>query len=389
MTCDIGRLHAYLDNVLSSDERTDVDRHLATCATCRAELEALRGQEQRMTIYLNALEPAPRDVPSAREALARFRAQVQPAASDESAESDLLSPWSRIQEWIAMTMNRRWRPVAFGAAVLLAFVVLFSFAPAREAAAQFLGVFRVRKFAVIPVDPAQVAQLEDLGEQIDAGVLGESTMLREMGDPQSVESADEAEAIAGFDVRTPETGNLTLREFGVVQGPAMRVEITRDTLQMLAGVAGVDDIQLPDAQSVTIEADFPMMVLQTYGDSGESVEFLQMPSPSVTIPEGIDPAAYGEVLLRLLGTPADDAQRLASTIDWTSTLVIPFPTDVGSFREVSVNGTTAVLLEQERTNSRRYERNRLLLWEQDDIVYSLNGTNVDASELVRMAESLQ
>lgn len=389
MTCDIGRLHAYLDDALSPDERTAVDTHLATCVTCRAELAALRTQEQRITTHLSALDPAPADVPDARRALARFQTDVQPAAIDQSVESDVRSPWSRIQEWIPMTLHRRWRPAALGVVVLLAVVALFSFAPAREAAAQFLGVFRVRKFAVIPVDPAQVAQLEDLGEQIDAGVLGESTMLRDMGDPQSVESADEAEAIAGFDVRVPEAGDLTLREFGVVQGPAMRVEITRDTLQMLASVAGVEDIQLPDAESVSIEADFPMMVLQHYGTSGNSVEFIQMPSPSVTIPEGIDPAAYGEVLLRLLGTPADDAQRLASTIDWTTTLVIPFPTDVGSFREVSVNGTTAVLLEQDRTNNRRYQRHRMLLWEQDDIVYSLNGTNVDASELVRMAESLQ
>lgn len=387
MTCDVGRLQAYLDDALSPDERSDIDRHLDGCVTCRAELAALQKQEQRIDMRLSALDPIPREIPNAEQALARFQADAHPAAIDQTVASDVLSPWSTIQEWITMTMNRRWRPAAIGVVVLLAFVALFSFAPAREAAAQFLDVFRVRKFAVIPVDPAQIEQLEDLAEQIDAGLLGEPTVLREVGEPQSVESADEAEAIAGFDVRTPDVGDMTQHEFSVVQGPAMRVEITRDTLQTVAAVAGVEDIQLPEAESVIVEADFPVMVQQQYRNSRESIELVQMPSPSVTIPEGIDPAAYGEVLLRLLGLPAEDAERLAASIDWTSTLVIPFPTDVGSFHEISVNGTTGMLLEQQRTG--RHQRHKLLLWEQNDIVYALEGSNVDATELVRIAESLQ
>ena len=56
MTCDETRdtLSAYLDEALAPDERSLVDAHLASCAECRRELEALRGT----VALLQRVEPA-------------------------------------------------------------------------------------------------------------------------------------------------------------------------------------------------------------------------------------------------------------------------------------------------------------------------------------------
>jgi len=56
MTCDETRdtLSAYLDEALAPDERSLVDAHLAGCAECRRELEALRGT----VALLQRVEPA-------------------------------------------------------------------------------------------------------------------------------------------------------------------------------------------------------------------------------------------------------------------------------------------------------------------------------------------
>ena len=56
----------------------------------------------------------------------------------------------------------RWRPAAVGVAAVVILAILFSFAPVREVAADFLGLFRVRKFAVIPLDQQQIDRLEKL-----------------------------------------------------------------------------------------------------------------------------------------------------------------------------------------------------------------------------------
>jgi len=56
MTCEDAResLSAYLDEALGPDERTQVDAHLESCATCRHELAALRGT----VALLQRAEPA-------------------------------------------------------------------------------------------------------------------------------------------------------------------------------------------------------------------------------------------------------------------------------------------------------------------------------------------
>ena len=52
-----------------------------------------------------------------------------------------------------MRRNQTWRAVAVGATVVALLVAVFSFAPTRALARQVLGIFRVRKFAVVQVNP--------------------------------------------------------------------------------------------------------------------------------------------------------------------------------------------------------------------------------------------
>ena len=52
-------------------------------------------------------------------------------------------------------------------------------------------------------------------------------------------------------------------------------------------------------------------------------------SPEVSLPAGRRPRALGEIGLRIVGPPADEAQRFAQTIDWHSTLLVPVPAGAG------------------------------------------------------------
>ncbi|MFQ5343805.1 MAG: zf-HC2 domain-containing protein [Anaerolineae bacterium] len=385
MKCDIGRVQAYADDVLEGRERATLEDHLARCSTCRETLEAIQQRERSVAVRLAVLDPAPHEIPDAKAALARFHATAQPVVTPSRETLK-----ERIEMMKETLLTSRWRPAAIGLVAVAVVVALFSFAPARHAAAQFLGIFRVRKFAVIPIDPAQVERLQSLEDSVDAGMLGEPTFLREPGDLQPVADAAEASALAGFGVRVP-TGlpeGATLSRFGVATGPAMHYEVDRVVMQTLLAAAGASDVALPAIDNIAVDVDVPAMVEQEYRVGKERFSIIQLPSPTVALPAGVDPAVLGETLLQLLGMPGEDARRLAQSIDWTSTLVIPLPTNVGSFHEVEVDGVTGLLLEEKREN-RPYRRHRMVLWEREGIVYSISGENTDPTELLLVANSLR
>jgi len=150
----------------------------------------------------------------------------------------------------------------------------------------------------------------------------------------------------------------------------------------------VEGAAIPDVGTITADVDIPVMVAQEYelGDNAK-LTLVQAPSPEVVLPEGIDPVALGQLGLQALGIPAADAQRMAREIDWTSTVIVPLPTDIARSTEVTVDGVTGLLLEETRQN--RSGKGSVLVWERDDIVYSISGENVNPGLLIQVGDSLR
>ena len=376
MKCDRGCLQAYLDDALSAGERTAVEQHLAQCADCREEMAALRQQGRAVAEQLRALDPQSGQQPDAQRALARFSARLRPARR----------PPARAP------LARRWRWAMAAAAFLVVVAVLFSIAPVRQAAAEFLGIFRVRKFAVIPVDPGRLERLAGMEDMVE-GMLGEPTLLREPGPFQAVADAAEATAVAGFPVRTPADlpGGAVQQAFAVEGGPAMRLEMNRVDLEMMLLTMGALEVDLPDVETIIVTADFGAVVGQEFQVGNDALFVIQTPSPEVTLSPDMDLTVLGEALLQFLGMPAEDARRLAREIDWTSTLVIPLPTNVAQFSEVEVDGVTGLLLDEVSSGvgGRQDGVHRLLLWQRDGIVYAVGGENVSAELLLLIADSMR
>jgi len=401
MKCDTGQLRGYLDNALSPVERAAVEEHLAGCTSCQAELTTLRQRGAGVALRLSALDPQSHESPSAAWALARFRTQTYTDPKGlEKPFGTMAAQWTTMKRRVTMMrqtlFSGRQRLAAIGVAALICLTTLLSFAPVRQATAQFLGIFRVRTFAVIPVDPAQVERLRSLEDLMEAGTLGKPAILREAGEPQAVADAAEAANLAGFNVRVPTTlpEGVTLAGLTVEAGPAMRFEADRAMMQAVLEAANASDVVLPPVETIVVEADFPHMVHQAYHADNFRLDIVQMPSPIVTLSPDVDLAVLGEALLRVLGVPPEDSRHLAQAIDWTSTMVIPLPTDVGRFREVEVDGVTGVFLEITHNPKRdaEIEDDRpggMVMWQRDDIVYAVEGHGIDPIELLRVADSLQ
>lgn len=284
--------------------------------------------------------------------------------------------WNPFLLW-RFTMTARRNTVVAILLVVLVFGVAFSFPAVRAAASDFLGLFRVQKFAAISVSPEQLARLEEIAEQ---GLYpGQLEMISDPGQPQIATSLREAARLAGQPVRSPAAlGQPTRIE--ITRGGSARLTIDLQAARTLLDIAGADPTLLPDSlEGATVDATIYPAVYQEWADG---TAFVQTESPLVDYPDDVDPAVIGEALLQALGMERDRARDLAQSIDWANTLLLPVPTNVATFSEVRVEGQVGLGL------SSIDGQGNVILWQRGGRVYMLMGDQ-DVNELVRVAESLR
>ncbi|RMH02167.1 MAG: hypothetical protein D6706_00690 [Chloroflexi bacterium] len=258
--------------------------------------------------------------------------------------------------------------------VILFLGIAFSFPAVRAAASEFLGLFRVQKFAAISVSPDQLAILERIAEE---GLTpGEFEIAREP-QMQPVDSLAEAQTITGLEPVRTLSSLGTPDEIYVTTGGNGSLTIDLAGARAIVEAAGGDPMLLPerlDGAQVHV-AVFPG-VEQRWGD----ISLVQTPSPLVEYPDGLDPVPLGKALLQVLGMNEAEAERLATEIDWTSTLLLPVPQNTVSFSEVMVNGYSGVALFA--------PEGAAIMWQDSGMVYLLGGA-VELNELLDLAGSLE
>ena len=314
---------------------------------------------------LELLTPKGVDAPRpARQTLAQFKQQLGQAMPHQ--------PWY----WRFTDMFKQ-RKYAFATAMVMFLIVLFAFPGVRAAASDFLGLFRVQKFAPISVSPQQLAMLEQIAEQ--GLVPGELTMNEEPSEPQKVESLDAAAASAGFFPRT--FADLGQPEnIMVMQGGSGRLTVNLANARAILEAAGIDPLLLPDSlDGQPVDATMYASVDQSWADG---TMLMQTPSPQIDYPDDVDPTVLGEALLQLMGLSPDEAHAMAQEIDWTSTLVVPVPQTAFTFSEVRVDGTSGMALTSIQDGQSG------LVWQKDGVVYFLTAPGT-TEDLLKLADSLK
>lgn len=319
-------------------------------------------QTEEVLEMLAVLEPTTADAPRpARQMLA----QVNQAAAETG--------WGfRLRRFFTTPGGRR---VAAALAVLLV-VAALSLPPVRTAAAEFLSLFRVQNFTAITISPEQIAVLEKVAAQ--GLVPGELTIDDEPGELRPVDSVDEAAAMAGLStVRT--LNDLGEPESVYVSGGGNgRFIIDLAGSRAILEAVGADPLLLPDAvDGATVEmAVFPG-VLQAWPEA----MLLQSESPLVEYPQALDTAVLGQAVLRVMGLSEAEAARLAQEIDWTSTLLLPIPQELATYREVTVDGVSGILVTD------LDGRAAAIVWQKAGILYMLSAER-SPDDLLALAHSL-
>lgn len=317
---------------------------------------------------LDALAPGEDEAPRPPgQMLARIKTKL-PAGQRASYS------W-RVQQMF--TNSRAGRKYAIGAMVIILIVAALAFPSVRAAASDFLGFFRVQKFAAISISPRQLATLQRIGE--DGLFPGELEVISEQGPTQELSTLPEATLIAGFRVRTP-TALGAPASIYLTPGAQGRLTVRVDAARSILRAADVDPNLLPDSlEGAQVDATIYPVVEQQWADG---MMLVQTASPLVDYPDDVDTVALGAALLQVLGMPADEAQRLAQSIDWTNTLVLPVPAELATFSEVRVDGVNGLAL----TSLDGYGSS--LMWEKDGIVYMLTAEAQDVNALRDIANSM-
>jgi hypothetical protein len=308
--------------------------------------------------------------------------ELAPGAADTPKPASLAM--AELRDRVAPeTVKSRWSfPELFGrryawAALLavMALVLVLSVPGVRAAASDFLGLFRVQKFAPISISAEQLALLEEVA---GSGLYpGEIEFFEEPGEPVRVASLSEAAESVGWKPASP--GLLGQPDaVYTIGGASGRLTVDVENARMLMELAAADPSLIPDSlDGAEVDVTVYGAISQNWDDG---LVLMQAPSPLVEYPDDVDVTALGQALLEVLGMEPDAARRLSERIEWTNTVLLPIPEDIAAFSEVQIGGSSGLAL------TSADGQNAAVLWEGDGMVYVFSG--LDASALVSIANSV-
>lgn len=374
-----GIRQAYLDGQLPASEQEQVKAHLAHCAGCS---ELLQVQTARAAVVQRHLDCLPRNA----KPLSISQAQVR------------FQQYSRHKEVENQKMKNllfgRYRTAWMAATLVLILAVALAFPPVRAIANSFLGLFRVQQITLVQVSNELPEQLSQ-STQMEM-LFSENVQFSQQGESQVVGSAAEASELAGFTVRQP-TGTTDVVEFNVTPSGQVKFTVDREKLHAILDEMDRSDLRLPqavDGAEVLAEIQAGVSIsfgpcIEVQGDPDdpdshyyrECTTFLQIPSPIVEAPAGLDVRRIGEVYMQFLGMSAEDAQAFSQNVDWANTLVIPIPADGMAYQQVAVDGVIGTFLSPSSPDA---WQTYLLFWVKDGLVYAMNGEGglAEALEIV-------
>jgi hypothetical protein len=294
---------------------------------------------------------------------------------------------------IVVTRSRRVRSAVALAIALVAVMAAFAIPSVRAAAEAFLDLFRVVHFVAVPLTSETLQRLSDVDMDVPHLLAGQVQWSQKEAGPVAYPTPAAAGIAAGFHIQLPAWMPVGWdTETPVVElagGKTARIVANTSQLAQILKSLEINDVTIPaglDGQPATIRISPVVSVKWTHGT--QTLELVQSPSPQVEFPAGTDLPALGEIGLRILGMSRADAYRFAQTIDWRTTLVVPVPANAGAFSQVTVQGSSGLLLELSSHENRRRRAGALLLWSNGTQVFALRGT-VPSPQLVEIAQTIQ
>ena len=287
----------------------------------------------------------------------------------------------------------RLNPALAGVFAAVAVALLFTLPSVRVSAQAMLDLFRVRNFTAVQFDPARIEKLKSMKSQNQMLPFDNVETITDPGPLRAFPTPEAAGLAANLAVRQIRFLPSGLAPDSVLMRGEGQARFTLHEATLRAALETLDlrDVDVPAGlDGKTINVHTLPVVVQTYRNGGARAALMQARSPEVALPPGIDLERLGVIGLRMLGLDAAEARRVASGIDWHTTLVIPVPLDASTFRRITVHGQPGLLVTRsgKSGDGERRREGTCVLWTENDIVYGLETTS-GPPDAMQMAESVQ
>jgi copper chaperone CopZ len=381
-------LRAYHDGEVETVAVSEIEAHLASCATCVKHLEEIVTTSAGVRSRIASLDAGAAETSiDPRVALSRFKARHDAPAGSDS--------------FVSRVLARRWRPVwATGMAATIMLCAL-AFPSGRSLAQRFLATLRIEKVQPVSLDFSTLDGNRPLGEMLSK-MLSDKMVVTADEKLQDVNSVKDASELAGFAVQLIGARTDTPK-FTVEGHHAFHMTVDRERLQDLVDQAGRPDLLVPaKIDGATVSVNVPRAVSLEYGECphvrGDAIEngsaahaktvtncvaLIEAPVPQVNVPPDLNIQQLAEIGFQLTRMSPTQARELAQAIDWKSTLVLPIPRMAGTYTPVQVAGVQGTLINATGHRDPHY----VLIWVKNGIIYGLVGHG-DSSQAVTLANTL-
>ena len=357
-----GLLQAYLDGEATNAQIKIIETHLDKCIICRNKLEELQNLDQIIIGAIKACENTISiDSSHTQDAYQRFERTLKE------------NKWKGL-----MKKMINYKKLAVGIAAVAIFTTTIFVPPVRQAAADFLHIFRVQKIETIQLNMEDLNKMRNdfmnqVGE-IDLKQLGKANVITQPKFEQI--SLAQAQEKVPFPIKYP--ANLDLNhEVNVTDKSG--VEFTFNTEEVNKILR-----QLGSKQLLPVELNGKSFSVNTQGqvdlhyrlDENNWLSLQQIASPEIIVPEGVDVFELRQILLNIPILPYDLKNKLESVNDWQNTLLVPTDKAV---EMVKIQGENGILNKNPQSSH--------LIWQKSGVIYTLNGPS--QLDLVEIANSLR
>ncbi|TYP56719.1 DUF4367 domain-containing protein [Thermosediminibacter litoriperuensis] len=368
MCYDEGILQAFIDGELGREKENEIRVHLETCTTCAQLVGELKDLND----------------------FARSKLAVDFNPGEEHIKKRF--EYVMMRKGVSDLVRKYGKAVAGFAAALLVSSTLW-FAPVRDAAADFLSIFRVSKIQAVKIT---LEDLEHIKQQLNGRGIRDIDLKQygkvkatgggfEKVKPEDIGLLPEKVGFNFRPLKAPGGFELT---FAGLEKP-MRIEITPNVVNMNRLISALGGTKL-----LPEELDGKTLVVNTKGavrqnfiqnsdkrEDARSFSLTQMGAPDIQVPEGVDLEAVRQAVLALPFLPDNLREQLYGIEDWKTTVPLPIPTEEVDAEEITINGKPGLSMKKSWGDN-------AIIWIDGETIFNIEG-NLSPQELLQIANFLR
>jgi len=383
---DEGMIQAYMDGELSPEEMEEICGHLKTCEKCREKYEEMREIDAFVKGRMH--EEKVSNLASKDMAWEKFRRQLGKKYNEKRG--------------VFYMMNKYKKAVAGVAAALLISSAIWV-APVRNAAADFLNIFRVSKFKTVTLTSEDLAKIQqqlqekglkdiDLKQygriKVEGGELRKEYKLEDGSSQDRVLNSIKDDL--GMDITLPKVPDgFMLANIQVADPASITMTPNVKELNQLISTFGGTKFFPEALNDKTFKISTRSHVRLYYDSSlkrGNITQWLTIEEtqlPDIHVPDDADLEAVRDAVISLPFIPEDIRQQLVDIKDWKNTLPVPVGEDTHT-KDITVNGNHGVFISYEHID---YASNTLI-WSDGKAMYWID-TSLPEEQALQIAESLR